>query len=84
MTGSAREQQMKRDWDINPLPPPEGSDDQGLDPISAFLLLAFVVVGPLIYFGPQLRMIEAWIVKAFNTVEGWLIPIRDWFLGFWG
>ena len=75
---------MKRHWDINPLPPPEGSDDNGPDPISAFLLLAFVVVGPLIYFGPQLRTIEASIVKAYSTIEGRLIPIRDWFLGFWG
>ena len=75
---------MKRHWDINPLPPPEGSEYQGLDSISAYLLLAFVVVGPLIYFGPQLRMIEAWIVKAYSTVEGWLIPIRDWAVGFVG
>ncbi len=71
---------MKRDWDINPLPPPEGSDDNGTDPISAYLLLAFVVVGPLIYFGPHLRTIEAWVVNACSTIEGWLIPIRDWFL----
>lgn len=75
---------MKRQWDINPLPPPEGSDDKSPDPISAYLLLAFIVVGPLIYFGPQLRMIEAWIVKAYSTVEGWLIPIRDWAVGFVG
>jgi len=75
---------MKRHWDINPLPPPEGSDEKSPDPISAYLMLAFVVVGPLIYFGPQLRTIEASIVKAYSTIEGWLIPIRDWFLGFWG
>jgi hypothetical protein len=72
---------MKRHWDINPLPPPEGSDDNGPDPISGYLLLAFVVVGPLIYFGPHLRMLEGWIVRAYSTVEGWLIPIRDWSLG---
>ncbi len=71
---------MKRQWDINPLPPPEGSDDNGPDLISAYLLLAFVVVGPLIYFGPQLHAIEGWIVKAYSTLEGWLIPIRGWFL----
>jgi len=75
---------MKLHWDINPLPPPEGSNDQGLDSISAYLLLAFVVVGPMIYFGPQLRTIEAWVVNAYSTVEGCLIPIRDWFLGFCG
>ena len=75
---------MKRHWDINPLPPPEGSDDNGPDPIAAYLQLAFVVVGPLIYFGPHLRMLEGGIVRAYSTVEGCLIPIRDWFLGFWG
>lgn len=75
---------MKRHWDINPLRPPEGSDDNAPDPISDYLLLAFVVVGPLIYFGPQLRTIEAWLVKAYSAVEGWLIPIRDWFLGLVG
>ena len=75
---------MKRHWDINPLPPPDGSDDTGPDAISAYLLLAFVVVGPLIYFGPQLRMLEGWIVRAYSIVEGCVIPIRDWFLGFWG
>lgn len=47
-------------------------------------MLAFVVVGPLIYFGPHLRMLEGGIVRAYSTVEGCLIPIRDWFLGFWG
>ncbi len=75
---------MKRHWDINPLRPSEGSDDKEPDPISAFLLLAFVVVAPLIYFGPQLRTIEAWIVKAYSTVEGWLVPIREWFIGLVG
>lgn len=75
---------MKRQRDINPLPSPEGSDDKSPDLISNYLLLAFVVVGPLIYFGPQLRMIEAWIVMAYGTLEGWLIPIRDWFLGLVG
>jgi hypothetical protein len=75
---------MKRHWDINPLRPPEGSDDSAPDAISDYLLLAFVVVGPLIYFGPQLRTIEAWLVKAYSAVEGWLIPIRDWFLGLVG
>ena len=75
---------MKRHWDINPLPPLEDPEDKGSDPISAYLLLAFVIVGPLIYFGPQLRTIEAWVVKAYSTVEGWLSPIRDWLVGLVG
>jgi len=75
---------MKRHWDTNPLPPPDGSDDKGPDPISMFLLLAFLVVAPLIYFGPQLRTIEAWLVTVYGAIEGWLIPIRDWLLGLLG
>jgi hypothetical protein len=75
---------MKRHWDTNPLPPPDGSDDKGPDPVSAFLLLAFLVVAPLIYFAPQLRVIEVWLVTAYGAVEDWLNPIRDWFLGLMG
>ena len=59
---------MKRHWDTNPLPPPDGSDDKGPDPVSAFLLLAFLVVAPLIYFAPQLRVIEVWLVTAYGAV----------------
>lgn len=72
---------MKHHWHIDPLPPPEGSNDNGPGFVAAFLLLAFVVVGPLIYFGPELRAVEAWILSAFGTVEAWILPIRDWLLG---
>lgn len=75
---------MKQNWHINPLPPPEGSDYNRPDSVSMYLLLAFVVVGPLIYFGPELRAVEAWIINAYGSVEGWLLPIRDWLLGLAG
>lgn len=75
---------MKHHWHIDPLPPPEHSNDNRSDGVSMYLLLAFVVVAPLIYFGPELRSVEAWIVSAYSTVEGWLLPIWDWLLGLAG
>jgi len=52
---------MKDDWrtNHNQLPPPEGSEDRP-DGFISIAILAFVVVAPLIYFGPQLGAVEAW------------------------
>lgn len=75
---------MKQHWHINPLPPPKGSDGDHPNGTSMYLLLAFVVIGPLIYFGPELRAVETWIVSTYSTVEGWLLPIWDWLLGLAG
>jgi hypothetical protein len=44
-------------------------------------MLAFIIVGPLIYFGPALRTTEAWLVGGYRTVESWILPFRDWLLG---
>lgn len=75
---------MKQHWHINPLPPPpEDTTDNG-NGFDTFLLLAFAIIAPLIYFGPELRAVEAWIVNAYGIVEGWLLPIRDWLLGLAG
>ena len=68
---------MKKHWHINPLPPPDESTDGGF---VSFALLLFVIIGPLIYFGPELRTIETWLVDIYRTVEMWLLPIRNWFL----
>ena len=70
---------MKQHWHINPLPPPDESTD-GNDGFVSFALLLFVIIGPLIYFGPELRTIETWIVDGYWTVETWLLQIRNWFL----
>ena len=71
---------MKNDWRNNQLPPPEGSEDRpdGFIPIA---ILAFAIVAPLIYFGPQLGTIEAWIVNLYHTADRWVAPIRELVLG---
>ncbi len=58
---------MKKHWHINPLPPPDESTDGGF---VSFALLLFVIIGPLIYFGPELRTIETWLVDIYRTVVG--------------
>jgi hypothetical protein len=44
-------------------------------------MLAFAVVGPLIYFGPELRTIERGVVEVYHAIEGWILPVRDWLIG---
>jgi hypothetical protein len=43
-------------------------------------LLVFAIIGPLIYFGPELRAIETGIIDGYRMVEDRLLPVRDWFL----
>lgn len=43
----------------------------------SWLLLAFVVVAPLIYFGPQLRAVEAWFVDVYRAIDSWVTPVRN-------
>lgn len=62
------------------LPPPDGSEDRP-DGFISLAILAFVVVGPLIYFGPQLNMIEAWLINVYRMIDSWVAPIRELLLG---
>lgn len=71
---------MKQHWHIDPLPPPEESTDREEGFIS-FALLVFVIVGPIIYLGPLLRSIEAWAMNIYQTIEAWILPIRNWLVG---
>lgn len=71
---------MKNDWRNNQLPPPEGSEDRP-DGFISIAILAFAIVAPLIYFGPQLGTIEAWIVNLYHTADRWAAPIRELVLG---
>lgn len=70
-------------WDdgrFQQLPPPDGSEDRP-DGFVAVAILAIVVVGPLIYFGPQLGAAEAWLIDAYNAIDRWVAPIRQVVLG---
>lgn len=71
---------MNNDWRNNQLPPPEGSEDRP-DGFISIAILAFAIVAPLIYFGPQLGTIEAWIVNLYHTADRWVAPIRELVLG---
>ncbi|BCH20795.1 hypothetical protein [Mesorhizobium sp. L-8-3] len=71
---------MRDDWRFQQLPPPEGSEDRP-DGFVAIAILAFVVVGFLIYFGPQLGAVETWFVDMYRTIESWVAPIREFVLG---
>lgn len=71
---------MKNDWRNTQLPPPEGLEDRP-DGFISVAILAFVIVAPLIYFGPQLGAVEDWLVDIYRTVDGWVEPIRDLFFG---
>lgn len=67
---------MKTEWRNNQLPPPEGTEDRP-DGFISIAVLAFVLVAPLIYFGPQLGAVEAWLADIFRTIDGWIGPIRE-------
>lgn len=71
---------MKQNWQIDPVPPPENSAS-GMDGLVSLALLAFAIIGPLIYFGDELGTAERHLIGAYRVFEGWVPPIRDWFLG---
>jgi hypothetical protein len=71
---------MKSDWRNNQLPPPEGSEDRP-DGFISIAILAFAIVAPLVYFGPQLGTVEARIVDLYQTADRWVAPIREFMLG---
>lgn len=62
------------------LPPPGGSEDRP-DGFISLVILAFAVVGPLIYFGPQLGAIEAWLIDGYRMIDSWAAPIRELVFG---
>lgn len=68
---------MKQNWQIDPVPPPENSSG-GIDGFISLALLAFAIVGPLIYFGGELGALERMIVGWYGAIENWLLPSRDW------
>ncbi len=71
---------MKQNWQMEPVPPPETSS-AGIDGFIAWALLAFVLIGPLIYFRNELGAAERYVIGGYRVLEGWLLPIKDWFLG---
>lgn len=71
---------MPNDWRNNQLPPPEGSEDRP-DGFISLAILAFVIVAPLVYFGPQLGAVEAWFVDIYLAIDSWVAPIREMFFG---
>ena len=71
---------MKNDWRNNQLPPPEGSEDRP-DGFITIAILAFAIMAPLIYFGPRLGKVEAWIVDLYHTADRWVDPIGEFVLG---
>jgi hypothetical protein len=71
---------MKNDWRNDQLPPPEGSEDRP-DGFISIAIVAFAIVAPLIYFGPQLGSIEAWILDLYRMADRWMAPIRELVFG---
>ena len=71
---------MKDEWwsTHNQLPPPEYSNDQP-DGFVSLAILAFVIVSPLIYFGPQIGAVEDWFISIYRVVESWVDPVREFF-----
>ncbi|MCO5066808.1 MAG: hypothetical protein M9924_20755 [Rhizobiaceae bacterium] len=72
---------MKNDnWAYKYGPPPEELSEKDSRWPGTWLLLAFLVIAPLIYFGPELGAVEAWLVGLYRTVDSWIAPIRDFVL----
>ena len=69
---------MKQDWSVDPLPPPDSSS-VGMDGFISLALLALAIIGPLIYFGDDLGFIERYVVSSYLLLEGWFLPLEDWF-----
>ena len=66
---------MKKNWQIDPVPPPENSAG-GIDGFASLALLAFAIIGPLIYFGEELGALETMVVGWYGALESWLLPIQ--------
>lgn len=70
---------MKQNWQIDPVPPPETSAG-GIDGLISVALVAFAIIGPLIYFGDELGTAARHLMGAYRVFENWLLPIRNWSL----
>jgi hypothetical protein len=70
---------MKQEWHVNPVPPPDEPAERR-DGFTFFVIIVFVVLGPLIYFGPQLGAAEAWLMDAYSAIDRWVAPIRQFVL----
>jgi hypothetical protein len=68
-------------WAYKYGPPPDElpGNDHGWP--QSWLMIAFVIVGPLIYFGPELRRMEKWVFGGYRAIESWILPFRDWLFG---
>lgn len=71
---------MKDERPHTQLLPPDGSEDRP-DGFISLAVLAFALVAPLIYFGPQLGAVEGWLVDHYRAIESWMSPIREFVLG---
>jgi hypothetical protein len=72
---------MKNDnWAYKYGPPPEDLSEKDNGWPGTWLLLAFVVIAPLIYFSPELGSVEAWIVDLYHAADRWVAPIREFVL----
>ncbi len=67
---------MRDEWRHDQLPPPDGSEDRP-DGFISIAILAFAIVAPLIYFGPQLGTVEAWFMNAYSAMDRSVAPIRQ-------
>lgn len=73
---------MKNDnWPYKYGPPPEELPDSDDGWPGTWLLLAFLLIAPLIYFGPQLGAVEAWFADIYRMIDGWIVPIRELVFG---
>ncbi len=73
---------MKNDnWPYHYGPPPEELPENDNGWPGTWLLLAFVIIAPLIYFAPQLGVIEAWLVGAYTKIDSWVAPVRELVFG---
>ena len=71
---------MDDNWRATQLPPPHDTEDRP-DGFVSVAILAFAVVAPLIYFGPQLGAAEAWFMDAYSAIDRWVAPIRQFGFG---
>lgn len=68
-------------WPYEHGPPPEELPERDNGWPGSWLMLAFFILAPLIYFGPELGSIESWIATGYETIENWVAPIRDFVFG---
>ncbi|MDI6028977.1 hypothetical protein QBK99_22650 [Corticibacterium sp. UT-5YL-CI-8] len=69
---------MKNDnWPYRYGPPPDELPENDHGWPGSWLLLGFLLIAPLIYFGPQFASVETWIVDLYHAADRWMAPIRE-------